>query len=54
MVFVGLTRFEQTLLDNYDIKVGNKFQTIVKGQALMAERTSGGMKVSVPSNQVNM
>ncbi|MDH5790406.1 MAG: hypothetical protein OEZ27_07425, partial [Nitrospinota bacterium] len=54
VVFVGLNHFEQTLLDNYDIKVGNKFQTIVKGQALMAERTSGGMKVSVPSNQVNM
>ena len=53
VVFVGLTHFEQTLLDNYDIKVGNKFHTVVKGQALMAERTSGGMRVmGVSSNQV--
>jgi len=54
VVFVGLNHFEQTLLDNYDIKVDNKFQTFVKGQVLNAERTSGGMKVNVPSNQVNM
>lgn len=54
VVFVGLTKFEQNLLNNYDIKIGNKFHTVVKGQALMAERTSGGMRVSAPSNQVNM
>ena len=54
VVFVGLTKFEQDLLNNYDIKIGNKFHTVVKGQVLMAERTSGGMKVSAPNNQVNM
>ena len=54
VVFVGLTKFEQDLLNNYDIKVGNKFHTVVKGQALQAERTSGGLKVSAPSTQVNM
>lgn len=54
VVFVGLTRFEQNLLNNYDIKVGNKFHTVVKGQVLQAERTSGGLRVSAPSNQVNM
>ena len=53
VVFVGLAHFEQTLLDNYDIKIGNKFHTVVKGQTLMAERTSGGMKVmGVASGQV--
>lgn len=45
VVFVGLNHFEQTLLDNYDIKVGNKFHTMVKGQTLMAERSSGGMRI---------
>ena len=55
VVFVGLNHFEQTLLNNYDIKVGNKFHTMVKGQVLMAERTSGGMKVmGAPSDQVNI
>ena len=55
VVYVGLTHFEQNLLNNYDIKIGNKFHTVVKGQVLMAERTSAGMKVlGAPSNQVNM
>ena len=55
VVYVGLTTFEQTLLDNYEIKVGNKIHTEIKGQVLMAERTSSGMKImGAPSNQVNM
>jgi len=55
VVYVGLTHFEQNLLNNYDIKVGNKFHTVVKGQVLTAERTSAGMRVmGAPSNQVNM
>lgn len=55
VVYVGLTHFEQNLLNNYDIKIGNKFHTVVKGQILMAERTSAGMRVlGAPSNQVNM
>ena len=45
VVFVGLTKFEQDLLHNYGIKIGNKFHTVVKGQVLQAERTSGGMRV---------
>lgn len=53
VVFVGLTKFEQTLLDNYEIKVGNKLYTTIKGQTLIAERTSGGMRVmGASSNQV--
>jgi len=52
-VFVGLTRFEQNLLENYDIKVGNRFHTEIHGQTMMAERTSGGLKVMGPAhNQV--
>jgi hypothetical protein len=55
VVFVGLTKFEQDLLNNYDIKIGNKFHTVVKGQVLTAERTSGGMRImGAPSNQINM
>ena len=53
VAYVGLNHFEQTLLDNYDIKVGNKFHTMVKGQVFMAERTSSGMKVmNTVGNQV--
>jgi len=52
-VFVGLTRFEQTLLNNYDIKVGNRFHTVIDDQTVIAERTSGGLKVMGPAhNQV--
>ena len=44
-VFVGITKFEQDLLKNYNIKIGNKFHTVINGQTTMAERTSGGLKV---------
>jgi hypothetical protein len=63
MVFVGLTKFEQGLLNNYKIKVGNQFHTVINGQTTMAERTSGGLKVmglsnsevaQMNSNQTNM
>ena len=62
-VFVGLTKFEQDLLKNYDIKVGNRFHTVINGQTTMAERTSGGLKImglsnhevaQMNSNQTNM
>ncbi len=52
-VFVGLNHFEQTLLKNYGIKVGNQFHTVVEGEVMMAERTSGGLKVmGTQNNQV--
>jgi hypothetical protein len=63
VVFVGLTKFEQDLLKNYNIKVGNQFHTVINGQTTMAERTSGGLKVmglsnndvaQMNSNQTNM
>jgi hypothetical protein len=49
-IFVGLNKFEQNLLNNYNIKVGNRFHTVVNGQTTMAERTSGGLKVMGLSN----
>ena len=63
MVFVGLTKFEQVLLNNYNIKIGNRFHTVINGQTTMAERTSGGLKIiglssndvaQINSNQTNM
>jgi hypothetical protein len=45
VVFVGLNKFEQELLDNYNLKVGNRFHTVINGQTTMAERTSGGLKI---------
>lgn len=63
VTFVGLNKFEQDLLNNYNIKVGNRFHTVINGQTTMAERTSGGLKVmglldnevaQMNSNQTNM
>jgi hypothetical protein len=63
VVFVGLTKFEQKLLNDYHIKVGNQFHTVINGQTTMAERTSGGLKImglssnevaQMNSNQANM
>ncbi len=44
-IFVGLNKFEQDLLNNYNIKVGNRFHNVVNGQTTMAEHTSGGLKI---------
>lgn len=53
VVFVGLTTFEQDLLNNYNIKIGNRFHTVINGQTTMAERTSGGLKImGLSSNEV--
>ena len=53
VVFVGLTKFEQDLLKNYNITVGNRFHTVINGQTTMAERTSGGLKImGLSSNEV--
>lgn len=52
-VFVGLTRFEQSLLKDYNIRVGNQFHTVINGKTKMAERTSGGLKImSLPNREV--
>jgi hypothetical protein len=50
VVFVGLNKFEQDLLSNYNIKIGNHFHTVINGQTTMVERTSGGLKVMGLSN----
>ena len=42
--YVGLTQFEQKLMDRYGIKVGNKFHSVVDGQKVVVEKTSGGIR----------
>lgn len=42
---IGLTHFEQKKLDHYDINLGNKFNTEVRGINFLMERTSAGMKI---------
>jgi hypothetical protein len=44
-VYVGLNKFEQSLLKEYDIKAGNIFQTTIGGYTFMVEKTSSGIKV---------
>ena len=50
VIFVGLNKFEQDLLNNYDITIGNRFHTVINGQTTMAERTSGGLNIMGLSN----
>jgi hypothetical protein len=42
---VGLNSFEQNLLDDYEIKVGNHFYISISGHKLPAERTTAGLKI---------
>jgi hypothetical protein len=44
-IYVGLNKFEQSLLKEYDIKSGNTFQTTIGGHKFMVEKTSSGIKV---------
>jgi hypothetical protein len=44
-VYVGLNKFEQSLLKEYDIKAGNTFQTTIGGYTFMVEKTTSGIKV---------
>lgn len=44
-LFVGLTRFEQKLLNEYDIRTGNQFNLSISGHSFLAERTSGGLNI---------
>jgi hypothetical protein len=48
---IGLNHFEQKKLEHYDIKVGNKFNTGVRGINILMERTSAGLKM-VDANRV--
>lgn len=38
---VGLTNLDQSLLNEYGIKPGNKFQLSISGHNFLVERTSG-------------
>ena len=42
---IGLSHFEQKKLNSYDIKVGNKFNTEMRGLSFLLERTTAGMKI---------
>ena len=42
---VGLNSFEQNLLDEYEILVGNRFYISISGHKLAAERTTAGLKI---------
>ncbi len=44
-LFVGLTRVEQKLLNEYEIKVGNQFRLSISGHSFLVERTSGGLNI---------
>jgi len=63
-VLVGLNAFEQSLLREYDIQPGNRFQTTIQGHRFLIEKTSSGIKVvghvdgqnvaMVPQNNENL
>ncbi len=42
---VGLTRLEQKLLNEYEIKTGNQFHLSISGHSFLVERTSSGLIV---------
>jgi hypothetical protein len=42
---IGLSHLEQRKLQNYDIKVGNKFKTEMSGISFLVKRTSAGMSI---------
>ena len=48
---IGLNYFEQKKLNHYDIKVGNKFNTEMRGINFLLQRTSAGMKI-VDANRI--
>lgn len=52
--YVGLTQFEQKLMDRYGIKVGNKFNSVVDGQKVVVERTSSGIRALGSSDSLSV
>ncbi|MZH41852.1 MAG: hypothetical protein F3739_07840 [Nitrospinae bacterium] len=44
-IFVGLNPIEQDMLNDYKVKVGNRFQLSISGHSFLVERASGGLKV---------
>jgi hypothetical protein len=45
-ILIGLNVFEQSILKEYDIKLGNTFHTKMKGHEFMIEKASSGIKVT--------
>jgi len=48
---IGLNSFEQKLLDEYEINVGNRFYISISGHKLGAKRTTAGLKIN--SDRIN-
>ena len=44
-LLLGLSHFEQNIFNHHKIRVGNRFNTVVKGINFLMERTSAGMRV---------
>tara|TARA_B100000686_G_C16587739_1_gene861610 strand:+ start:292 stop:987 length:696 start_codon:yes stop_codon:yes gene_type:complete len=44
-ILIGLSKFEQSILNRYEIKYGNTFHTTVKDHQLMIEKVSSGIKI---------
>ncbi len=44
-LLVGLTRVEQKLLKEYEIKVGNQFHLSISGHSFLVERASSGLNI---------
>ena len=44
-VLIGLNAFEQSLLNEYEIRYGNTFQTTIKGHRFLMEKTTSGIKL---------
>ena len=44
-ILIGLNAFEQSLLNEYEIRYGNIFQTTIKGHSFLIEKTTSGIKV---------
>ena len=44
-VLIGLNAFEQFILNEYEIRYGNTFQTTIKGHRFLIEKTTSGIKV---------
>jgi len=42
---VGLNSFEQNLLNEYEINVGNRFYILISGHKFAVERTTAGLKI---------
>jgi len=54
VALIGLNTFEQNLLNEYEISVGNRFYISISGHKFAAERTTSGLKVDNVSGSSNV